>query len=178
MKRNIKQGIDLIKAYEGLEDGNPKTVNLDPYLCPAGVWTIGWGHALVDVGGDQIRGKENEGKAKTIFPGGITRKEALALLNKDVGWLAHKIDNLLKVPVADNQYNALLSFVYNVGINAFRSSTLLRKLNAGDYDAVPDQLRRWNKINGQPSRGLTRRREAECQLWSMGRLEQNKGEKQ
>lgn len=84
MARNLSQAVELIKSFEGIPDGDPATVNLDPYLCPAGYWTIGWGHVVLDPHGKQIKGRENKGLARCVYPGGITKAEAEVLLTDEV----------------------------------------------------------------------------------------------
>lgn len=132
--------LDLIKHFEGCY--------LTAYLCPADVWTIGYGHT------------------KTAKQGMvITQEEADRLLEQDVAWVKAAVIGAVKVPLTANQTSALYSFVFNVGAGAFRSSTLLRKLNAGDYVGARGQFRRWNKAKGKVLRGLTRRRAAEAKLF-------------
>lgn len=127
---------ELIKSFEGLE--------LEAYLCPAGIWTIGYGHT-----GDVEKGEK------------ITKEKADELLDIDLSVFRKGVRNLVKVPLNKNQFGALVSFAYNVGLGNLKSSTLLRMLNAGDYNGAADQLLRWNKSNGKVLRGLARRREAE-----------------
>lgn len=132
--------LELIKKFEGHY--------LKAYLCPANVWTIGYGHT------------------KTAKQGMvITPEEADRLLEQDVAWVKATVLGAVKVPLTANQTSALYSFVFNVGSGAFRSSTLLRKLNAGDYAGAQAQFRRWNKAGGKVLRGLTRRRAAEAKLF-------------
>ncbi len=78
------------------------------------------------------------------------------------------VTDLVKVPLSDNQFSALVAFVFNIGVGHFAKSTLLRELNAGQYDSVPGQLALWNHINGVVNVGLTRRRAAEIALWKKG----------
>lgn len=163
---DLTNAINLIKAYEGILDGDPSTVNLDPYLCPAGYWTIGWGHVVLDINGKQIKGKENKKLAYSMYPNGITMDEAVVLLNDDVRRFVVGVQDLVKVTLTNNQLCALISFVFNVGVGAFKKSTLLRLLNVGDYTSVPSQLKRWNKANGKVLSGLVKRRNAEAVLWS------------
>ncbi|MBV5346650.1 lysozyme [bacterium] len=163
--RNLDKAVTLIKSYEGIVDGNPKTVNLDPYLCPAKYWTIGWGHVVLDHNGAQIKGAENKQHAIDIYPNGITMVEALVLLSDDVRRFSSGVEKLVKVPINDNQFGALVSFSFNVGMGSFGSSTLLKVLNTKAYNQVPTQLARWNKIGGDVCDGLTRRRNAEILLW-------------
>ena len=162
------EAVELIKSFEGIPDGDPSTVNIDAYLCPAGVWTIGWGHALVD-GGAQLKGAANKARARQLFPGGITRAQAEALLCGDLIPRAASLCSLVKVPMTDGQFGALIAFVFNVGAANFGASTLLRKLNAGDVAGAADQFLAWDKarVNGllQPLAGLTRRRKAERALF-------------
>jgi lysozyme len=136
--------VELIKRYEGLR--------LESYRCPAGYLTIGWGH------------RDN------VLPAmHITREMADYYLNRDLRELANLLRPLIDVPLTPNQWAALLSFAFNVGVGAFRDSTLRKRLNAGDYDAVPAELMRWNKATIKGVKrvlpGLIARREAEAELW-------------
>lgn len=139
MKTNDK-GINLIKEFEGCR--------LKSYLCPAGVWTIGYGHTQ-GVKPDMV----------------ITQLDAERFLRQDLKRFEDAISTLVKVSLTPNQFSALVSFVYNVGINAFKNSTLLRKLNQKDYKGAANELLRWDKVNGKPLLGLTKRRIAEKDLF-------------
>jgi lysozyme len=159
-----EQAVDLIKAFEGIPDGDPSTVNIDAYLCPANVWTIGWGHAIMD-GGVQLKGAAGKARAWALFPGGITRAQAEALLRGDLVPRCAQVSRLLKVGVDDAQFGALVSLLFNIGGANLAASTLLRRLNAGDLAGAADQFLAWDKarVNGvlQSLPGLTRRRRAE-----------------
>lgn len=159
-----QEAVDLIKAFEGIPDGDPSTVNIDAYLCPANVWTIGWGHAIMD-GGVQLKGAAGKAKARALFPGGITREQAEALLRGDLIPRAAQLSRMLKVEVSDAQFGALMALLFNIGGANLAASTLLRKLNAGDVAGAADQFLAWDKarVNGvlQALAGLTRRRRAE-----------------
>ena len=156
--------VELIKAFEGIPDGDPSTVNIDAYLCPAGVWTIGWGHAIVD-GGVQLKGAANKARARALYPGGITRAQAQLLLQADLIPRCASVLSLVKKPLDDGALGALVAFVFNVGAANFGASTLLKRLNAGDRAGAADQFLAWDKarVDGvlQPLAGLTRRRKAE-----------------
>jgi len=165
---DLSAAIDLIKRFEGIEDGDPTTVNLDPYLCPADYWTIGWGHVVLDPDGQQLHGERSRQAAHNVYPQGITRTEAEILLADDLRRFAAGVAGAVTMPLANHQFCALVSFSYNVGINAYRRSSLLTLLNRGRYDQVPFQLARWNKAGGQVMAGLKRRREAEIKLWRGG----------
>jgi len=141
MQKTNTLGIDLIKRFEGL--------NLTPYRCPAGVWTIGYGHI------------------RTVREGmKITEADAEYLLKSDLEISEKIVSRLVEVPLTDNQFSALVSFVFNVGGGNFERSTLLKLLNRGWYEQVPAQFMRWNKAGGSVVTGLTRRRTAEAQLWN------------
>ena len=136
------KGLALIKRFEGF--------SATEYLCSAGKRTIGYGHLLAD--------GEN-------YPEGITEERAEELLRDDVAEAEDAVIRLVDVPLSPNQFDALVSFVFNVGSENFRRSTLLRRLNVGDYAAVPDQLMRWVYAGRKLSAGLMRRREAEAELF-------------
>ena len=149
MVREINQaGLDLIKSFEGLEDGNPATVNLDPYLDPIGIWTIGWGHAIW-VGNDFLRGATNKGRAAALYPNGITRPQAEALLHADLLDTCRDVQNVVSRPITDHQFAALVSFAYNCGAANLRKSTLLRLVNAGDFEGADGEFVKWNKAGGR-----------------------------
>lgn len=140
-----KDGLNLIKEFEG--------VRLTAYKCPADVWTIGIGHT-------------SAAGAPEVKPGmTITLQEAYDILNSDLGQYEDAVNKLVKVPLTQNQFDALVSFVYNVGVGAFQKSTLLKKLNDGQYNAVPGELMKWTKAGGKELPGLVRRRRAEAALW-------------
>ena len=162
-----QEGIELIKSFEGIPDGDPSSVNLDAYLDPVGIWTIGWGHAIT-YQGVFLRGPQNKGIARALYPGGITIEQAEMLLRGELVNFARDVLRLAKVPLDDGQFAALVSFAFNCGSGNLASSTLLRKLNQGDYAGAADQFLAWNKArkNGVLVElpGLTRRRRAERAL--------------
>jgi lysozyme len=166
MARELGSAINLIRSFEGIADGDPDTVRLDPYLCPADYWTIGWGHVVRGPDGKAIRGRESRSLARAVYPAGITIAEAAVLLADDVRRFSAGIDELVDVKLTDNQFCALVSFAYNCGLGALRTSTLLRVLNEGRHDLVPQQLMRWTKSRGVELAGLKRRRAAEAALWN------------
>jgi lysozyme len=141
MRRTNADGVALIKDYEGL--------HLTPYLCAAKIWTIGYGHTRTVQAGMQI-----------------TPDQANQLLDDDLRLTERAVQRAVEVPLNDNQFAALVSFAFNVGITNFQNSTLLKLLNRGWYEQVPAQLMRWNRVNGEVMGGLSRRRAAEGQLWN------------
>jgi lysozyme len=134
------KGLELIKHFEGCE--------LQAYKCPAGVWTIGYGH---------IKGV-SEGMT-------ITQEEAENMLRDEMAEYEGYVNNLVTVELNQNQFDAMVSWVYNLGGGNLGASTLLKVLNAGDFAGVPAQMLRWNKAGGKVLEGLTRRRQAEADLF-------------
>ena len=133
-------GLDLVKHFEGLV--------LKAYKCPAGVWTIGYGHT------------------KDVQPGDSWSEDhADHMLEVEMEEYEKYINDLVEVELNQNQFDAMVSWVYNLGVGNLQSSTLLKVLNAGDYAGVPEQIMRWNKAGGKVLEGLTRRRQAEADLF-------------
>lgn len=151
MRKTNQNGIDLIKQWEGLY--------LTAYHGAAdrpGLLTIGYGHT--DAAGPP-----------TVKAGmTITAQEAENILRNDLSGCEAAVERLVTWPLNDNQFATLVSFVFNVGESNFKSSTLLRKLNAGDYASVPTELMKWTKANGKRVQGLANRRAAEGGLWVRG----------
>lgn len=138
-------GLTIIKHFEGLE--------LRAYQDSVGVWTIGYGHTAA-------AGPPSVSAGQTI-----TEAEAESILKKDLELFENGVRDLVKVPVNSDQFSALVSFSFNVGLGALADSTLLRKLNAGDYQGAADEFPRWVKAGGQTLPGLVRRRDAERALF-------------
>jgi len=163
-----QEGIELIKSFEGIPDGDPTSVNLDAYLDPTGIWTIGWGHAIT-YQGTVLCGPQNKGIARALYPGGITLDQAEMLLRGELVNFGRDVLRLAKVPLDDGQFAALVSFAFNCGPAQLEASALLRMLNSGDLAGAADQFLRWNKVrkNGALAErpGLTRRRRAERALF-------------
>jgi len=139
-------GIEFIKCAEG--------VMLKKYKDVGGKWTIGVGHLLTR---EEIMG----GK----YDGGITKQEALALLAADLRPFEECVKRNVRVALQQHEFDALVSFAFNVGAQNFGQSTLLKKLNRLDYISVPDELRKWVRVNGKRCHGLANRREKEILLW-------------
>ena len=136
-----EKGITLIKKFEGCR--------LQAYKCTSGVWTIGYGHTGSEVHKD--------------FK--ITQKEADIYLKHDLIIHANNVNKLVKVPLNQNQFDALVSLVFNIGYGAFKGSTLLRLLNQGKYKEASEQFAVWRLSGGKVSEGLIRRRAEEKKLF-------------
>ena len=139
---NVSQNcVELIKHFEGFED--------TAYLCPANVWTIGYGRTRNVKEGDRI-----------------TEAQAERDLLEELEEFKNQVLHSEKVELTQNELDALTSWTYNLGVGNLKSSTLLKKLNAGSKDEVPAEMLRWNKASGKVLAGLTKRREAEAELWA------------
>ena len=135
------EGINLIKKFEGLR--------LEAYLCPAGVWTIGYGHT--------------KGVKKGQV---ITQLEADNLLKEDLSSFEKGVTSLIKSNINQNQFDSLVSFAFNLGLNNLKSSTLLKKVNANPNDrTIVDEFLKWVYAKKVFLEGLHRRRQAEANLY-------------
>lgn len=140
----------LVKTFEGLY--------LEAYKCPAGVWTIGYGHTGI---------RHNDGTVKKGRS--ITEQQALELLEYDLNIFADGVEKLLlprpRAEINDNQFGALVSFAFNLGLGNLQKSTLLQRVNARNYAGAITEFGKWNKADGRVLLGLTRRRASEANLW-------------
>ena len=140
------EGVKILEQLEGLK--------LKAYKCSAGVWTIGLGNTFYE---DGTKVKQGDS---------ITKIQAYSLFELIAVNFEKSINENVKVKINQNQFNALFCFVYNVGISAFKNSTLLRILNVNPNDGnIAKQFLRWNKIAGVDSKGLTNRRIKESALY-------------
>lgn len=137
-----KNALEFIKSFEGF-------ASLE-YTCVAGKRTIGYGHVL---------------RPEEKYVCGVCEREAENILKKDLDIVEKALDRFVLVSLSGNQKDALISFVFNIGVQAFKKSTLLKELNQGHYEKVPQQLQRWIYVNGRPCNGLIRRRKAEANLF-------------
>ncbi len=137
-------GLALIKRFESFSP----TI----YVCPAGYPTVGYGHVVL--GGERGR-----------FADGIGEDEAEALLRRDVAIAERSVLRLIVVPLTDGQFDALVSFAFNLGGGALQRSTLRHKVNREEHTAVPTEFLKWVWAGGRKLKGLVRRREAEAGLY-------------
>lgn len=146
MRHITQEGLSLIKRFEGF---SPRI-----YLDAAGLPTIGYGHLL------------RVGEAE-MFRNGITEEAGEALLIKDVLRTQQAVLRLIHVPLTDGQFDALVSFTFNLGSGALQRSTLRRKVNREQHDDVPPEFMRWVWAGGRKLKGLVRRREAESDSYTI-----------
>ena len=136
-----ERGTEILKYFEGCK--------LTAYQDSVGVWTIGYGHT------------------KGVYNGmTITQEEAEQMLLTELEEYEGYIENMVTVPLTQNQFDALVVWIYNLGPTNFKNSTLLKELNAGNYNAAGQEITRWNKAGGKVLAGLVKRREAEAQLFN------------
>ena len=138
--RTGRDGVELIRHFEGCR--------FDAYLCPAGVWTIGYGHTAGVKEGDSI-----------------DQEAAEAFLIEDLETFEQAVTRLVGVPITQQQFDALVSWTFNLGAGNLAESTLLKKLNNYQYAEVPEQMMRWVRAGGKVLDGLVRRRAAEAALF-------------
>ena len=136
-----ERGTEILKYFEGCK--------LTAYQDSVGVWTIGYGHT------------------KGVFDGmTITQEEAEQMLLTELEEYEGYIEDMVTVPLTQNQFDAIVVWIYNLGPTNFRNSTLLKELNAGNYNAAGQEITRWNKAGGKVLAGLVKRREAEAELFN------------
>ena len=147
MRHINEHGIEIVKNFEG--------ISLKPYLCPANVWTVGYGATVSRPTGGPI---DPDMEA-------ISEDEAETLLIRDLenseGW----VSRLIKTALTENQFSALTSFTFNVGCSALMPSTLRMKLNRGEFQNAADEFPKWKFANKRILAGLVRRRAAEKALF-------------
>jgi lysozyme len=138
------RGVDFIKAFEGFRS--------KPYLCQASVWTIGYGHTVGVTQDSPI----------------ISEADAAALLQSDLKHYEASVLKLIRVPLWQCEFDALVSFAFNLGGGALQRSTLRQKLNRWDRHGAAVEFLKWTRANGAISRGLLRRRQAEMEMFLEG----------
>lgn len=144
MAKMSDAGIRHLKEFEGLRTAAYKDVG--------GIWTIGWGHTGPDV---------TEGLV-------ITQEKAEQLLRRDLRKFEDGVERALSAPAHQDEFDAMVSFAYNVGLNAFRTSTLLKHFNAGNHELAMAEFARWTKVGDKEVEGLRRRRRAEAEIYKRG----------
>lgn len=140
-RRISRHGLKFIAKWEGFRSC--------PYQDSVGVWTIGYGHT------------HGVGRSTAC----ISERKARRLLRRDAAWANRAVNDLIDVPLNQNQHDALVSFTFNLGAGALEGSGLRKELNAGRYGRVPAELRKWVFAGGQRLEGLERRRAAEARLF-------------
>ena len=142
-----QKGLELIKQFEGL--------SLTPYVCAGGINTIGYGNTYY-----------TNGKKVTLQDKPITKQQAEELLKFSLSTYEKAVDSFCRDDISQSQFDALVCFAYNLGTGTLQKSTLIKKVNANPKDVtIADEFLKWNKANGRVLVGLTKRRQAEANLY-------------
>ncbi len=142
MRHITEAGLDVIKYFEKFYS--------KPYICPAGFLTIGYGHVILS------------GENFTE----IDKEKGLSLLAKDVQKAEMGVLRLIRVPLEDHQFDALVSWTFNLGSGRLQSSTLRMKVNREEHEDVPDEIKKWRKAGGRVLAGLVKRRAVEARMYA------------
>jgi len=161
-------GIDLIKHFESLHDGDLTTIGLEPKMCPAGIWTEGYGHAMI-VNGHFLRGEQE--KERALLCSQIkNEQDAIKMLEFDLTNTANEVNERLKVRLSQSKFDALISHYYNCGY----SQSIFSMINKGMVEDIYLRdfwLSHYIKANGVKLKGLVRRRAVEWHLFATGKLD-------
>lgn len=158
---NMQPSLDALKLLKEFEKGPLGGFASNPYRCPAGKLTVGWGHVI---------------KPRETFASPLTADQAEALLRSDLTIIVKHLNEYIRAPITQSMFDALCCFAFNLGLGAMAGSTLLWKLNRGDYAGAADELLCWDKATNpktgkkEPLAGLVRRRQAERELFLSGGL--------
>lgn len=139
--------IQLIKQFEGFK--------AKPYLCPAGIPTIGYGSTMYP-----------GGRSVTLKDPMISEAQAVIILKDTLSYYVAAVNRGVLVPLNQNQFDALVDFAYNVGVGALQKSTLLKKVNAKDFQGAANEFAKWTQGGGKELPGLVKRRAAEKALFT------------
>mgnify|MGYP001167521957 FL=1 len=171
-----KKGLSIIMHFEQLHDGDLKKVGLQPKLCPANIWTVGYGRALTDGKGNFLKGEKDKEKAYSMYPS-ITAAEAELMLLEDTYNYSKQVYTLFlthKIAITDYQFDALVSFVYNCGFGALynysekKEMAVFRAIKYGGNVEAAFML--WVNGGGRRLPGLVRRRKSESHLFKTGEV--------
>lgn len=142
-----QKGLELIKQFEGL--------SLTPYVCDGNINTIGYGNTYY-----------TNGKKVTLQDKPITKQQAEELLKNSLSTYEKAVDSFCRDDISQRNFDALVSLAYNIGVGNLQKSTLIKKVNANPKDpSIKDEFLKWNKANGRVLAGLTKRRQAEANLY-------------
>jgi len=158
------KGIALIKHFESMHDGDLTKIGLQPKMCPAGYWTEGYGHAILDDKGQMIKGIANK---ELAYKYSKVKDEATAVKSLQQDLIAREsMINSLGLTLTQNQFDALVSFCYNIGFANLKTSTLLKRIKTQDSEnLIRFEFSKWKYADGEIWQGLIKRRAAEADLF-------------
>ncbi len=161
----MEKAITIIKHFESLHDGDLSAIGLQPKLCPADVWPVGWGRAVIATAtGKYLKGAEGKQRAYELYPA-LTEAEADVMLQEDYSRVEAQVREHLKRHAATHELGAMASLAYNIGIGKFCTSSVLRFFNAGNKAMAAESFKLWVKSGGKVLKGLQRRRWSEAHLF-------------
>lgn len=163
IRKTGEAGIAIIKSFESLHDGDLSVIGLQPKMDPVGIWTEGWGHAIL-YKGQHLKGIENKNLAYELATVS-TEAEANQFLTSDLIPREDALNSLIKVTITQNQFDAMISLLYNIGTGNFLKSSVLRFTNLKQFDKAANSFKLFNKAGGKVLLGLVRRRQAEKELF-------------
>lgn len=169
------KAIELIKHYEGLHDGDLTKIGLQPKLCPAGYWTVGYGHVVIDPKTNRpLKGAEGKARALQLYPA-LTLADAEILLTTDLNVFEAITRKEVRTYLNEEQIGALVSFSFNIGQGNFRSSDALALINRKQFEKGTDAFMNWKSIRTsdgtlKPLPGLIARRRSEQHLFLTGQF--------
>ena len=163
-----QKGIDLIKHFEGLNDGDLSKIGLQPKCDPVGIWTCGWGHALRNEKGAFLKGDRDKVEAYQLY-GYLDEQGANQILIQDLRIFSGLCDKGFLVKPNSDQYSAMISLAFNIGADSFLDSSVLKRFNTGNIIGAADAFSMWNRARTKNGfivlPGLTKRRQAEVNLF-------------
>jgi lysozyme len=161
----MEKAITIIKHFESLHDGDLSAIGLQPKLCPADVWTIGWGRAVIDPAtGKYLKGANGKKRAYELYPA-LTEADADEMLLEDYSRTEAQVSDLLKKHAEPHELGAMTCLAYNIGMGAFKGSSILRFFNVYNKPMAAESFKLWVKAGGVKLRGLERRRWSEAHLF-------------
>lgn len=165
-----QKGLDVIMHFESLHDGDLTKIGLQPKKDPAGIWTVGYGHALQYIDKSWLKGDVGYEKIYKVYPQylNMTETQANALLISDLSYYEPRVSGL-NLDLSQQEFDAVVSFSYNVGVTAFKNSTLCKRIRNRE-GGVKEAFLMWCKSGGETLLGLTRRRNTEAILFLTGNL--------
>lgn len=159
-----KKAVDIIKKWETLHDGDLTAIGLQPKLCPAGFWTVGYGHLVIDPITKKPLTKEFKQRAYELYPC-LTVEQAEELLKQDMALVTQQVTKAVTAVIDKNMFEALVSFVFNLGIGNFSKSTLLKLINANKFKKAAEEFDLWVYSGKKVLPGLVKRRLEEKELF-------------
>lgn len=166
MSKFLLEGRLMIMNFEGIHDENPNKPGLQPMMDIGGIWTAGYGRVLRDTNGRKLEGEDDRARVAELYPNDISIAQAERWLDQDITKVENQLQPILTMDLNPNQYTALVSLVYNIGVGNFSSSTLLKKLRQQDLKGASKEFTKWVYVRKKKVAGLKNRRLQEQALFN------------